>query len=68
LLKSTSRRVGLFIELLQFGAMGLVFDDNVVDGVTVVRAFFYGDYSRCFQLKDMVAKPAALGKGFLATK
>jgi len=27
-----------------------------------------GDYSRCFQLEDMVAKPAALGKGFLATK
>ena len=28
----------------------------------------WGDYSRYFQLKDMVAKPAALGKGFLAKK
>jgi hypothetical protein len=26
------------------------------------------DYSRYFQLKDMVAKPAALGKGFLTKK
>jgi hypothetical protein len=26
------------------------------------------DYSRYFQLKDMVAKPAALGKGLLAKK
>ena len=26
------------------------------------------DYSRCFQLRDMVAKLAALGKGFLPQK
>jgi hypothetical protein len=31
-------------------------------------ALLRGDYSRYFQLKDMVAKPAALGKGFLAKK
>jgi hypothetical protein len=27
-----------------------------------------GDYSRCFQLRGMVAKLAALGKGFLPNK
>jgi hypothetical protein len=30
------------------------------------RRYFRCDYSRHFQLKDMVAKSAALGDGFLA--
>jgi hypothetical protein len=36
--------------------------------ITLGPGFFLGDYSRCFQLRGMVAKLAALGKGFLPNK
>jgi hypothetical protein len=45
-------------------------DEHVVRARQIKELMAYdpGDYSRYFQLKDMVAKPAALGKGFLAKK